>query len=46
MAAPQLGDVIKFAELAWTLIDYGWSDDHNASEHPLKSSLRGDIRPC
>ncbi|KAG7285976.1 hypothetical protein NEMBOFW57_008272 [Staphylotrichum longicolle] len=30
MAAPQIGDVIKFAEIAWTLLDYGWSDDLNA----------------
>jgi hypothetical protein len=28
----EAGDVIKFAELAWKVIDYGWSDELNASE--------------
>jgi hypothetical protein len=32
MGTPQIGDVIKFAELAWTLLDYGWSEDLNASK--------------
>ncbi|KAH6682111.1 hypothetical protein F5X68DRAFT_23945 [Plectosphaerella plurivora] len=27
----EAGDVIKFAELAWKVIDSGWSDDLNAS---------------
>ncbi len=32
MATPQIGDVIKFAEIAYMLLDYGWSDDLNASK--------------
>ncbi|RTE83793.1 hypothetical protein BHE90_001622 [Fusarium euwallaceae] len=44
----QLGDAIKFAELAWTVYDYGWAREHNAGEnyrdfgsdvHTLHSSL-------
>ncbi len=31
MATPQIGDVIKFAELAYMLLDYGWSEELNAS---------------
>ena len=34
MGTPQIGDVIKFAELAWTLLDYGWSEELNASKAP------------
>ncbi|KAJ0150669.1 Uncharacterized protein HZ326_6836 [Fusarium oxysporum f. sp. albedinis] len=26
----QLGDAIKFAELAWTVWEYGWAKEHNA----------------
>ncbi|RSL95471.1 hypothetical protein CDV31_013868 [Fusarium ambrosium] len=29
----QLGDAIKFAELAWTVYDYGWAREHNAGEN-------------
>jgi hypothetical protein len=32
MAAPQIGDVIKFAEPAWTVLDYGWPAGINASK--------------
>jgi hypothetical protein len=31
----EIGDVIKFAELAWVVVDYGWSPDLNASEYGL-----------
>jgi hypothetical protein len=34
MAGPiQLGDMIKLTELAWTVYDYGWNPDYNASEN-------------
>ncbi|KAI6779951.1 uncharacterized protein J7T54_000251 [Emericellopsis cladophorae] len=34
MAGPiQLGDVVKLAEFAWTVYDYGWSPEHNAGEN-------------
>ncbi|KAF4450235.1 aspartate aminotransferase [Fusarium albosuccineum] len=29
----QLGDAIKFAELAWTVWEYGWAREHNAGEN-------------
>ncbi|KAI3578556.1 hypothetical protein IWW34DRAFT_821122 [Fusarium oxysporum f. sp. albedinis] len=29
----QLGDAIKFAELAWTVWEYGWAKEHNAGEN-------------
>lgn len=28
----EVGDIIKFAELAWVVVDYGWSPDLNASK--------------
>lgn len=28
----QLGDAIKFAELAWTVWEYGWAREHNAGQ--------------
>jgi len=28
----QVGDLIKFAELAWTVWNYGWANEHNAGE--------------
>lgn len=28
----QLGDVIKFAELAWIVWEYGWAREHNAGQ--------------
>ncbi|RSM09344.1 hypothetical protein CEP52_004168 [Fusarium oligoseptatum] len=29
----QLGDAIKFAELAWIVYEYGWAREHNAGEN-------------
>jgi hypothetical protein len=28
----QLGDAIKFAELAWIVWEYGWASEHNAGQ--------------
>ncbi|KAK3366785.1 hypothetical protein B0T24DRAFT_368237 [Lasiosphaeria ovina] len=36
MAAPQIGDLIKFAELGWQVYNYGWSDELNASRQYLE----------
>ncbi|KAK3314223.1 hypothetical protein B0H66DRAFT_484221 [Apodospora peruviana] len=36
MAAPQAGDIIKFAELAWKVFEYGWTREYNASNSPLR----------
>lgn len=40
MAGPiQLGDALRLAELAWTVWEYGWAEEHNAGWSPLWSSL-------
>ncbi|KAK3681807.1 hypothetical protein B0T22DRAFT_494789 [Podospora appendiculata] len=31
MVAPQLGDLVRFAEFGWMVYDYGWSRERNAS---------------
>ncbi|KAK3381240.1 hypothetical protein B0H63DRAFT_475150 [Podospora didyma] len=31
MATPQIGDLVKFAELGWKVYQYGWTDELNAS---------------
>ncbi|KAK0716831.1 hypothetical protein B0T26DRAFT_675247 [Lasiosphaeria miniovina] len=36
MAAPQIGDLIKFAELGWQVYNYGWSDELKASRQYLE----------
>lgn len=41
MAGPlQVGDVVNLARLAWDVYQYGWSDDHNASEYLLPPFLK------
>jgi hypothetical protein len=32
----QLGDAIKFAELAWTVWEYGWAKEHNAGKFVIE----------
>lgn len=32
----EVGDVLKFAELAWFVYDYGWSPELNASKSSLE----------
>ncbi|KAK3900365.1 hypothetical protein C8A05DRAFT_36016, partial [Staphylotrichum tortipilum] len=41
MGTPQIGDVIRLAEIVYTLAEYGWSDDHNAC-HQFRE-LGGDV---
>lgn len=36
MAVPQFGDLVKFGELAWTVYQYGWSPELDASKLMLQ----------
>ncbi len=32
MSGLQIGDIIRLAELSWTIYNYGWGNDFQASE--------------
>ncbi|RGP78884.1 aspartate aminotransferase [Fusarium longipes] len=39
----QLGDAIKFAELAWTVWNYGWAKEHNAGQFITEFDFGSDV---
>lgn len=42
MSGLQVGDIIRLAELSWTIYNYGWGNDFQASEsYPLPRPLGG-----
>lgn len=42
----QLGDAIKFAELAWTVWEYGWAREHNAGQFAASLYLQPSPKLC
>jgi hypothetical protein len=41
----QLGDAIKFAELAWTVWEYGWAREHNAGQFAVSLYCQPSPKP-